>query len=56
MVGMRLYNRKQWKFKWKDLRISNGETQVQADENKVGRKEGIELGWSKGFGLDELDV
>jgi len=29
---------------------------VQVDASEVGGKEGIELGWSQGFGLDELDV
>jgi hypothetical protein len=35
---------------------SNVETQVQANESEVRVKEGIRLGWSQRFGLDELDV
>ncbi len=34
----------------------NVETQFQADIDGVGVREGIKLGWSQGFGLDELDV
>jgi hypothetical protein len=34
--------------------ILEDETQVQANENMVGTKEGIESRWSWGFGLDEL--
>jgi len=51
---MRLYNREQQKLKCKDLRTSKNETQVQAYACKVGTREGIELGWSRGFGLNEL--
>jgi hypothetical protein len=29
--------------------------QVQVDVGGVGTRKGIESGWSKGFGLDELD-
>ncbi len=43
-------------LKWKDSRISNVETQVQANVSVMGIKEGIGLRWSQGFGLDELDV
>jgi hypothetical protein len=53
---MWLYNQGRWKPKWKDLRTSNDETQVQANGNGVGIREGMELRWSLGFGLDELDV
>jgi hypothetical protein len=42
MVGMRLNDQRQQMLKWKDPRISNGETKVQADESRVGTKEGIE--------------
>jgi hypothetical protein len=30
----------------------NVETQVQANANGMGVREGIRLGWSQGFGLD----
>jgi hypothetical protein len=43
---MRLYNKKWWRFKWKDLKTSNDETQTQANVGEVGVNEGIELGWS----------
>jgi len=56
MVGMQLYNREWQKPKWKDLKTSNVETHVQAYASEVGVKEGIKLGWSQGFGLDELDL
>jgi hypothetical protein len=55
-VGMRLYNQGRQKLKWKDSRSSNVQTHVQANVSKVGVKEGIKLGWSWKFGLDELDV
>jgi hypothetical protein len=42
--------------KWKDPKTSNVKTQVQIDVDGVGVKEGIRLGWSQGFGLDELNV
>ncbi len=35
---------------------SKDETKVQVDVGGVGTKEGIELGWSHGCGLNELDV
>jgi hypothetical protein len=53
---MRLYNQGRQKPKWKDSRSSNVQTHVQANVSKVGVKEGIKLGWSWKFGLDELDV
>jgi hypothetical protein len=56
MVGMCLYKQKSQRPKWKDLKTSNVETQVQVDASGVRVKEGIGLGWSQGFGLDELDV
>ncbi len=31
-------------------------TQVQVNVNEVGTREGIELGWLWGFGLDELSA
>jgi hypothetical protein len=34
----------------------NVETQVQVDEDGMGVREGIGLGWSQGFGFDELGV
>jgi hypothetical protein len=46
VVGMWLYNWRQWKFKWKDSKTSNDKTQVQVDVDEVGIKEGIELKWS----------
>jgi len=42
--------------KWKDSRTFNVETQVQANVGGVRVREGIRIGWSQGFGLDELDV
>jgi hypothetical protein len=56
MVGMRLYKQGWQKPKWKDLKTSNVETQVQANVDGVGVREGIRLGWSQRFGLDKLDV
>ncbi len=53
---MWLYKWRQQTLKWKNLKTSNVETQIQADEGGVGVKEGIGLGLSQGFGLDELDV
>ncbi len=44
------------RLKWKDLKPSNVETHVQVDVGGVGVRERIELRWSQGFGLDELDV
>jgi len=38
------------------MKTSNYETHVQANVGGVGTREGIELGWSQGFRLDELDV
>jgi len=38
------------------MRASNVETNVQANKGWVGVREGIEMGSSKEFGLDELDV
>jgi hypothetical protein len=55
---MQLCNQGKQKPKWKDPRTSNVKTQTQTQvyigEAKV--KEGIELGWSQRFVLDELDV
>ncbi len=56
MAGMRLYNQGQWKLKLKDLKTSKDETQVEVYVGEMGTREGIELGWSWGFGLDELGV
>jgi len=42
--------------KWKDPKTSNVETQVQTNVDGMGIKEGFRLGWSQGFGLDELYV
>jgi hypothetical protein len=56
MVGMWLYKQRQQKLKWKDLKISNVETHVQANACGVGVRKGIGLGQSQGFGLDELNV
>jgi hypothetical protein len=53
---MWLYNRKWWKFKWKDSKTSNDKTQVQVDADEVRIREGIKLRWSQGFGLNELDA
>jgi hypothetical protein len=53
---MCLYKQKSQRPKWKDLKTSNVETQVQDDASGVRVKEGVGLGWSQGFGLDELDV
>jgi len=53
---MWLYNRRWWKLKWKDSKTSNDKTQVQVDADEVGIREGIELRWSQGFGLNELDA
>jgi hypothetical protein len=39
-----------------DSRTSNVETQVQVNEGGVGVREGIGLGLSQRFGLDELNV
>jgi len=50
---MQLYKRRWQRPKWKDSRTSNVQTQVQADVGRVGVREGIGLGWSQGFGLDE---
>jgi hypothetical protein len=55
-MGMRLYKREWQKLKWKDPRTSNVETQIQADVDGMGVREGIGLRWSQRFGLDELDV
>ncbi len=55
-VGMWLYNQKQQRLKWKDLRIFNDETHVQVYVDGVGANKGIESRWSQGFGLNELDV
>jgi hypothetical protein len=40
----------------KNPKTSNDETHVQANVGGVGTREGIELKWSQGFKLDELDV
>jgi hypothetical protein len=56
MVRMWLYNWRRQRLKWKDPKTSNVETHVQSHVSGVGVKEGIELGWSQGFELDELDV
>jgi hypothetical protein len=56
MAKMQLYNLGQQKRKWKDLRTFKDETQVHVSVSGVGTREGIELGWSWGFRLDELDV
>ncbi len=53
---MQLCNQRKQKPKWKDPRTSNVKAQAQANVGMVGAKEGIELGWSQGFRLDELDV
>jgi hypothetical protein len=45
-MGMRLYKWRRQKPKWKDLRTSNVENQVQVDASGVGIREGIGLGWS----------
>jgi hypothetical protein len=37
------------------LKTFNAKTQVQLNVSKVGLREGVELGWSQTFGLDELD-
>jgi len=39
--------------KWKDLKTSNIEIQVKVYVGGVGVREGIGLGWSQGFWLDE---
>ncbi len=39
--------------RFKDLQC---QTQAQVGVSGVGTREGIELGWSQGFRLDELDV
>jgi hypothetical protein len=41
VLGMRLYNRRQQKPKWKDPRTSNVETHVQAHASEVEVREGI---------------
>ncbi len=51
-----LYNQGWQRFKWKDLKTSNDETHVQVDVGGVGAREGIALGWSQGFGFNELNV
>jgi hypothetical protein len=38
------------------MKTFNAETQVQINVGGVGTREGVELGWSQAFGLDELDV
>jgi len=55
-MGMWLYKQGRQMPKWKDLNTSNVEIQVQPNVSGVGVKEGIGLGWSQGFGLNELDV
>jgi hypothetical protein len=53
IMGMWLY-KQGWKMpKWKDLKTFNIEIQVKVYVGGVGVKEGIGLGWSQGFGLDE---
>jgi hypothetical protein len=56
VVGMQLYNRRRQRFKWKDLKTFNIETHVQNNADRVGEREGIKLGWSQRFRLDELDI
>ncbi len=56
VVGMQLYNQGKQRPKWRALKTFNVETHVQINVGRVGVREGIELGWSQGFRLDELDV
>jgi hypothetical protein len=56
VAGMWLYKWRHQKPKWKDLRTSNVETQVQIDADGMKIREGIGLGWSQGIRLNELDV
>jgi hypothetical protein len=51
---MRLYNWEQWNFKLKDSKIYKNQTHVYVNASKVGTREGIELRWSWGFGLNEV--
>jgi hypothetical protein len=44
------------KPKWENLKTSNVETQAQANVGGVEVRQGIRLGWSHGFGLNELDA
>jgi hypothetical protein len=54
---MQLYKWWWQRPKWKDPRTFNVETQIQANVDGVGIKElSIGLGWSQGFGSDELDI
>jgi hypothetical protein len=53
---MRLFRWGWQRPKWKDSKTYNVETQVQVDAYGVGVREGIELGWSQGLRLDELDI
>jgi hypothetical protein len=53
-IEMRLYNQRQWKPKWKDLRTFITKTQAQVDVSRLGIREGIGLKWSCRFKLDGL--
>jgi hypothetical protein len=56
MIEMWLYNQRQWKAKWKDLKTFNVEMQTLVDAGGLELKEGIGLKWSCRFRLDGLDV
>jgi hypothetical protein len=40
----------------KEPKTSKEKTQIQTNVSKVGTREGIELGWLWGFGLNEFGV
>jgi len=55
-IRMQLYNWRWQKPKWKDPKTFNVGTQAQVYVSVVGIREDIGLKWSRGFGLDDLDV
>lgn len=55
-IVMQLYNWRWWKPKWKNSKTSNDKTQSQPNACEVRARKGMELRWSQGFRLDELDV
>jgi hypothetical protein len=56
VMGMWLYKWRWKRFKWKDSKTFNVESQVQVNANGVGIRKGIGLRWSQGFGLDDFNV